>query len=175
MPQPVIFLHWVLYIELNFWSLFADTKSDDPNVVFLDVEVDLSVISGIANTFSLDNKISMDANAKVRPHHSRWDRHFKMVALESRAKDRDVLNVRYPLQKVAFSPVEPSVNLRPGSSVKSFWWGTNWILWIGCSHPCNQQFGIIFYGFMRYLHVRCNCFSIHTFISITIFIVFVIQ
>jgi len=77
--------------------------------VFLDVEVDLSVISGIANTFSLDNKISMDANAKVRPHHSRWDRHFKMVALESRAKDRDVLNVRYPLQKVAFSPVEPSV------------------------------------------------------------------
>lgn len=44
----------------------ADGESDDPNVVFLDVEVDTSVLSGIANTFSLNNGISSSANSKVR-------------------------------------------------------------------------------------------------------------
>ena len=44
----------------------ADGESMDPNVVFLDVEVDTSVLSGIANTFSLSNMISSSANAKVQ-------------------------------------------------------------------------------------------------------------
>ena len=60
-------LNWAQMLVLDA----PDTKSDDVNVVFLDVEVDTSVLSRIANTFSLTNKVSSSANQKVRQSLSR--------------------------------------------------------------------------------------------------------